>query len=339
MIVARAGVYQRERRRRRRRPGRATLVVGTGQIGRRLGHAILDHPEFGLRLVGYLDDGRRRAQAPPVPRLGHTRELSHWIEELGVENVVVTFGSTNVAGLIEVVRACDRLHCEIFLVPRLFELHSATRETEYVHGVPLVRMRRMPFRRLSWRAKRVVDIACAATAVLVLSPVLLLTAIAVRLEGGPGVLFRQERIGIDGRPFQMYKFRTMAPSTATESRQRWTIAGDPRIGPVGRLLRSTSLDELPQLFNILRGDMSLVGPRPERPYFVEQLSQCHPRYRARHRVPVGLTGWAAVHGLRGDTSIAERVEFDNAYIQNWSLWLDAKIMLRTLGAVLGRTGA
>ena len=338
LVLARAAVYAVERRRRLCGRGDATLVLGTGQIGQRLGRAMLHHPEYGLRLVGYLDDDRRRRAPPPAPLLGRTDELGLWIEVMGVSTVVVTFGSTRVASLVEIVRTCDRMRCEVLMVPRLFELHSSTRDTEYVHGLPVVRLRRAPFRRFTWRVKRAIDVLCSATAIVALAPLFLLCAIAVRLEGGPGVLFRQERVSIDGRRFQMYKFRTMAPATSVEAQQRWTIAGDPRIRPVGRILRSTSLDELPQLVNVLRGDMSLVGPRPERPYFVEQLSQCHPRYRARHRVPVGLTGWAAVHGLRGDTSIPDRVEFDNAYIQNWSLWLDVKIMLWTLGAVLSRTG-
>jgi exopolysaccharide biosynthesis polyprenyl glycosylphosphotransferase len=338
LVVVRGVVYVAERRRRRRRPGRATLILGTGKISRRLGRAMLDYPEYGLRLVGYLDDERRRREPPPVPLLGHTRELARWIEELGVGTVVVTFGAARVASLIDVVRTCDRLRCDILMVPRLFELHSATGCTEYVHGLPVVRLRRAPFRRLSWRVKRVVDVIFSALAMILLAPLFVGCALAVRLEGGPGVLFRQVRVGIDGRHFEIFKFRTMAPASPLESTQRWTIAGDRRVGPVGRLLRATSLDELPQLVNVLRGDMSLVGPRPERPYFVEQLSQEHPRYRARHRVPVGMTGWAAIHGLRGDTSISDRVEFDNAYIQNWSIWLDAKIMLRTLQAVLGRSG-
>ncbi len=337
LVAARGILYLIERRRRRRGGGKATLILGTGQVGRRLGQAMLEHPQYGLRLVGYLDDERRRRDSTPAHLLGRTGELGWWIEKLQVANVVVTFGSTRVAALVDIVRTCDRLRCEVLMVPRLFELHSSTRDTEHVHGIPLVRLRRAPFRRLSWQMKRVVDVVCSATAIIALSPVMLACAIAVRLDGGP-VLFRQERVSVDGRRFQMYKFRTMTPNSSNESEQRWTIAGDPRVRPLGRLLRATSLDELPQLINVLRGDMSLVGPRPERPYFVEQLSQSHPRYSARQRVPAGLTGWAAVHGLRGDTSIPDRVEFDNSYIQNWSLWLDAKIMLRTLGAVLGRTG-
>lgn len=338
LVVTRALAYALLRSSRARLAGSGTVILGTGQVGRRLGQAMLDHPAHGLRLLGYLDDGRRRQTPLPAPLLGSPRELGRVIEELGVGHVVVTFGTVPVAALVDVVRMCDRLRCEILLVPRLFELHTTNRDTEYVQGLPLVRMRRAPFRGLSWRVKRAFDVVASAVLVVVLAPVLAGCALAVRLEGGPGVLFRQERVGIDGRRFQMLKFRSLKPSSAAESQLRWTVAHDPRIGPVGRLLRTTSLDELPQLVNVLRGDMSLVGPRPERPHFVDRLSRHHPRYRARLRVPAGLTGWAAVNGLRGDTSISDRVRFDNAYIQNWSLWLDLKILLRTIGAVLGRTG-
>ena len=338
LIVTRAGSYAVVRWLRMRTTGNVTLILGTGQVGRRLGQAMIEHPEHGLRLVGFLDDGRRRQALPPAPLLGKTHDLGRLIKELGVSHVVVTFGTVRVPALVDVVRTCDRLRCEILLVPRLFELHTTTRDTERVQGLPLVRMRRAPFRRLSWRAKRAIDVMVATVLVALTAPVLLVCAAAVRMEGGPGVLFRQERVGLDGRRFQMLKFRTLRPSSELESQTRWTITHDPRIGWVGRVLRATSLDELPQLVNVLRGDMSLVGPRPERPHFVEQLSRSHPRYQARLRVPAGLTGWAAVNGLRGDTSISDRVRFDNEYIQNWSLWLDVKILLRTIGAVLGRTG-
>ncbi|MEO6715432.1 MAG: sugar transferase, partial [Mycobacteriales bacterium] len=162
--------------------------------------------------------------------------------------------------------------------------------------------------------------------------------IASRIETGPGVLFRQTRVGVDGRAFELLKFRSMKPSSETESQTRWNIGTDARVGRVGRFLRRSSLDELPQLWNILRGDMTLVGPRPERPHFVAQFTESHPRYTARHRVPAGLTGWAQVHGLRGDTSIEDRARFDNFYIENWSLWLDIKIIFWTVSQMLRGDG-
>jgi exopolysaccharide biosynthesis polyprenyl glycosylphosphotransferase len=186
--------------------------------------------------------------------------------------------------------------------------------------------------------KRVFDIVVAVIALIVLSPVLTAAAVAVRIEGGPGVIFRQVRIGRDGKRFELLKFRSMRPANELESQTMWCVATDDRVGPVGKFLRSTSIDELPQLWNIFRGDMTLVGPRPERPHFVEQFSTQFDRYAYRHRVQVGLTGLAQVSGLRGDTSIADRARYDNFYIENWSLWLDIKIILRTFREVLSYRG-
>jgi lipopolysaccharide/colanic/teichoic acid biosynthesis glycosyltransferase len=172
------------------------------------------------------------------------------------------------------------------------------------------------------------------TALIILSPMLITVALAVRLEGGRGVIFQQVRVGRDGKHFYLLKFRSMRPEDDRESQTKWCVAADDRVGPVGRFLRCTSIDELPQLWNIIRGDMTLVGPRPERPHFVELFSAQFDRYAHRHRVQAGLTGFAQVSGLRGDTSIADRARYDNFYIENWSLWLDIKIILRTFREVL-----
>ncbi len=240
--------------------------------------------------------------------------------------------------MVDVIRTCDRLDTEIFIVPRLFELHNVSTDMEDVWGMPLVRLRRAVRRSRGWKLKRAFDLAVATVALVLVSPIMLVAAILVRLEGGPGIIFRQERVGVDGRRFQVMKFRSLKPVDETESQTQWNISQDHRLGPVGRFLRKTSLDELPQLFNIFKGEMSLVGPRPERPHFVDQFCEAYPRYVARHRVPSGLTGWAQIHGLRGDTSIADRARFDNYYIENWSLWLDVKIMLRTVGSVIRGDG-
>jgi len=183
--------------------------------------------------------------------------------------------------------------------------------------------------------KRCLDIACAGFGLVMLSPVFVACAIAVRIETGPGILFRQVRVGRAGKTFTLLKFRTMRPA-GDEAEWRWSIDGDQRIGKIGRLLRRFSLDELPQLVNVLLGHMSMVGPRPERPLFVQDFAHKFSRYTDRHRVATGLTGWAQVNGLRGDTSIEDRVTFDNYYIDNWSMWNDVKIMIRTVLAVLRR---
>jgi exopolysaccharide biosynthesis polyprenyl glycosylphosphotransferase len=324
--------------RRRGRLQQRTLLLGAGTLAGGLATNLVDHPEYGLRPVGMLDDEPLlREDQRTVPLLGGYDALSRVVREEWVDVVIVTYGSLRELSMVPLLRACDRLACEIYFVPRLYEVHSVTRDTEVLWGLPLVRMRRAAFRTGAWPAKRVSDILISATALLLLLPVLLACSLLSRVETGC-VLFRQTRVGLDGRPFTLFKFCSMRPEAPAEASTKWNIGADERVGPVGKLLRRTSLDELPQLINVLRGDMSLVGPRPERPYFVDQFTRRYPWYTARHRVPAGLTGWAQVHGLRGDTSIADRARFDNFYIENWSLWGDIKILIRTAAQVLRAAG-
>jgi exopolysaccharide biosynthesis polyprenyl glycosylphosphotransferase len=227
----------------------------------------------------------------------------------------------------------------MFILPRLYQVTHVGDDMDALGDMPLIRLRRAAYRSWGWRWKRLFDVAGSLAAIALLSPILLACAIVVRLEGGPGVIFRQERVGVDGRLFELLKFRSLRPVNELESQTNWNIAHDSRVSVVGRTLRRYSLDELPQLFNILRGDMSLVGPRPERPYFVAEFDRLYGDYGARHRVPCGLTGWAQVHGLRGNTSIEDRARFDNFYIENWSLWLDLKILLLTVVSVFKSPGA
>ena len=340
VLVLRAVGYSVVRTlRRQRRVRHRTLILGAGRVGAQLADILLDHPEYGLHPIGFLDsDPWLGPKELPLPILGGTDGLYHVLTDHDVNNVVVAFGSMRESALVDVIRTCDRLDTEIFLVPRLFELHHVSDDMDTVWGMPLVRLRRAARRSRGWQVKRAFDVLVSTVALVVLSPILLLAAIAVRLEGGPGIIFRQERVGVDGRRFQVMKFRSLRPVDETESQTNWNIAHDGRLGPVGRFLRKSSIDELPQLINILKGEMSMVGPRPERPHFVDQFCEAYPRYVARHRVPSGLTGWAQINGLRGDTSIADRARFDNYYIENWSLWLDVKIMLRTVGSVFRGAG-
>ncbi|WP_245899708.1 sugar transferase [Geodermatophilus normandii] len=317
-----------------------TLVVGAGQMGVRVAATLLERRNYGLDPIGFLDAGEHDEATAllPIPLLGRYDRLAQVIREQAVRDVIVAYGGTDEDELVDILRTCDRLDVDVFVVPRLFELHHTNRYTDEIWGIPLVRRRRSVYRSPWWRTKRLVDVVVSAVSLLVLLPVLTACAVAVRLEGGPGIIFRQTRVGLDGRPFEVLKFRSLKPVDETESQTNWNIKHDDRLGPVGRFLRASSLDELPQLWNIFRGDMSLVGPRPERPHFVDQFSAHIPRYTARHRVPAGLTGWAQSHGLRGDTSIEDRARFDNYYIENWSPWLDMKIVLKTVGQVLRRQG-
>ncbi len=316
-----------------------TLVLGAGRTGRALGSLIKQHPESGLHMLGYLDRRVSSDATLDAPLLGRPEELSAILRLAKPKALVVAHGRIAEDELVPLVRACHRHRCEVFVVPRLYEVQHVGDGMDFIGDLPLARLRRAAYRTGAWRLKRLFDGLFAAVALVLLSPLLLACAAAVYLEGGKGVIFRQQRVGCDGRLFWLLKFRSLRPVNEGESQTQWNIAHDDRLGRVGRFLRKSSIDELPQLFNILRGDMSVVGPRPERPHFVEQFDVLYPGYNARHRVPSGLTGWAQVHGLRGDTSIDERARFDNFYIENWSLWLDFKILLRTVVSVFTAPGA
>ncbi|MBG0813272.1 sugar transferase [Planomonospora sp. ID82291] len=346
------------RGRRSRRGARPTIMLGTGRHARRLASVLLDHPEHGLAPIGFVDDGppaehttgpasgRSPGRAPGRPagrapeRMSDRPErFAAALREHRVRAVVVASAPVPGTDAPVLARIARDLGCEVFLAPEPGGLLADFLPPhDHVRGFPLLRMRPVPQARPSWRLKRLLDIAVALIGLLVTAPLLALCALAVRCEGGPGVLFRQSRVGLGGRRFQMLKLRTLHPSDPRESETRWSIAGDERVGRVGRLLRRTSLDELPQLWNVLRGDMSIVGPRPERPFFVDQFSRSLPHYASRHRVPAGITGWAQVHGLRGDTSIEDRARLDNHYIDGWTLRSDLKIIARTVGSVLRPSG-
>ena len=337
-ILGRAAAYGLIRGARRRgRLRQRALILGAGTVSGRLAENLQGHPEYGLVPKGMLDDDPLLEEHErPVPVLGGYEALTDAVLEHRVDLVIVTFGSLPESQIVPLLRACDRLVCEILFVPRLFEVHTVTKNTEVLWGIPVVWMRRAPFRTRAWSAKRLSDVVLSGLLLLVLAPVLAACALASRWETG-SVLFRQTRVGLDERSFELLKFCSLRPA-GDEASTQWNIGDDVRVGALGRFLRRTSLDELPQLWNVLRGDMSLVGPRPERPCFVDEFSRQFPWYMARHRVPVGLTGWAQVHGLRGDTSIPDRARFDNFYIENWSMWGDLKILLRTAAQVVRAAG-
>jgi exopolysaccharide biosynthesis polyprenyl glycosylphosphotransferase len=321
----------------RRRFGRCdrTLVVGAGKVGADLVATMLEHPQFGLRPVGVIDSEPVLSRAElPVDVLDE--ELASAITRLGVGTVILAFSDTRDTAAVDAAITAHRLGCTTLVVPRMFELYQDNHDVERLRSYPLVRLGTAPTSRPSWWVKRTVDVVLAALALAALSPLIGLCGLAVLVESGRPVIFRQVRIGMDGRRFRIFKLRSVRPGGIDDSQTKWSVQGDARVGPVGRFLRSTSLDELPQLWNIVRGDMSIVGPRPERPVFVREFSAIHELYWARHRVPAGLTGLAQVHGLRGDTSIADRSRYDNYYIANWSLWLDLKILVLTVGELACR---
>lgn len=338
LVLARIGTTALLRQRRRRSGGSRTLILGIGRVADRLARALRERPELGLDPVGLIGDPTPTGDLTlPLPVLGPLERVAEIAADRSATHLVVAFSGAPDADLVASLRQCWRFGLSVLVVPRLYEMNVSSFRAELAGGIPLVRLRPPAVRRLTWRIKRLLDIVLAGTALLLLLPVYGLCALAVRWETGrDGVIFRQERVGRDGSRFDILKFRSLTPSTDLESAARWNVTDDSRIGPVGRLIRSTSLDELPQLVNVLRGDMSLVGPRPERPYFVETFGARHRGYTQRLRVPAGLTGWAQIHGLRGDTSIDDRASYDNYYIENWSLGLDVSIMLRTVGTLIPR---
>jgi exopolysaccharide biosynthesis polyprenyl glycosylphosphotransferase len=309
-----------------------TLIIGAGEVGQEVARTLRDHPEYGLVPVGFLDDVEDGDL--PLPILGGPEDLEPVAREFSVRRVIIAFGLAREPRMVEILRASDRLPVEVHLVPRFFEL-GVSAEGPYrddVWGIPLVRLRRSALRSFAWRTKRIFDLLVGTGVLVAAGPVMLLLAGAVRLSSPGPILFRQTRVGQRGEPFQVLKFRTLRVNE--DSDVEWSPEGDERVTWMGRVLRRTSMDELPQILNVLRGHMSLIGPRPERPYFVDRFSAEVARYQDRHRVPVGITGWAQVHGLRGDTSIPERVRFDNYYIEQWSLWTDLVILVRTVWLII-----
>jgi exopolysaccharide biosynthesis polyprenyl glycosylphosphotransferase len=325
--------------RRKRWVEHTAIIIGGGPTAAELARLLRRYPQYGLRFAAFVDrvSPKHAINAVPAP-IRQFGELEQAIAATGCDVLIVADVDVPEDELFKALSLPGCAHCDLWIVPRLRNFHSRHGIADHIGAIPVMPARRSTLSGVNWAVKRGFDIVFATVALVVVSPVLLLCALATRIESGPGVLFRQQRVTRDGRTFDLIKLRSLRPADDHESSTNWTVAGDPRIGPVGRFLRRTSLDELPQLWNILRGDMTVVGPRPERPYFVDRFSASHPDYAMRHRVPAGLTGLAQVSGLRGDTPITDRARFDNYYIENWSLWLDVKVILRTAAAVFSGGG-
>jgi exopolysaccharide biosynthesis polyprenyl glycosylphosphotransferase len=337
----------------RRMIGKPVLIMGAGVVGAQVARRLENHPEYGLAPVGFLDEDPRSVAevgGREVPVLGTIDDLEDAVARTGVKNLIVAFSSVADARVSRLIPRCQELGVDVSVVPRMFDLINDRVGYDTVGGLPLLSFRAVDPKGLQFAIKHALDRVLAAVLLILFSPVIALAAFAVKLSSPGPALFKQRRVGRDGRVFDFYKFRSMReppiPSESAvpedSSALDFLLAGDIAPGgvegadrrtAVGRFLRSSSLDELPQLFNVLRGDMSLVGPRPERPEFVELFRNDIIRYGDRHRVKSGITGWAQVHGLRGQTSLAERVEWDNYYIAHWSLGLDLKILALTLVAL------
>jgi exopolysaccharide biosynthesis polyprenyl glycosylphosphotransferase len=320
---------------------RPTLIVGAGQVGARIARRLAARPHYGLRPVGFLDWAPPPAElvgGRPVPVLGEPGDLVGAVRRTGARQVVLAFSAYPDRSLVSLVRTCEALNVDVALVPRLFESTHDHMTYEPVGGLPLLGLRTGRWQGWRVRLKYALDRVAAAVLLVVGAPLMALIAAIILVTMGRPVVFRQRRVGHQGREFDLLKFRTMSASVTAEpsvfdgalDQAPGGVEGQDRRTQVGVLLRRTSLDELPQLVNVLRGQMSLVGPRPERPEFVEMFRETLERYDDRHRVRPGITGCAQVKGLRGQTSLVERIELDNFYIEHWSFVLDAKTLVRTL---------
>jgi len=324
-----------------------TLILGSGQIGARVEGRLRSQPHLGLQPVGYLDSDPPSAEMVPervAPVLGPPTDIREIARRTGAQHVVLAFTSARDHTLLPFIRECEGLRLELSLVPRLFDSVNVHLAMDHLGGLPLLGLHTIDPKGWQFGIKHALDRTFASLLLLLLSPLMLVIAAAVKLSSPGPVLFSQRRIGRDGRDFQILKFRSMTLEPAGQTSDLVLLPNDTAPGgvegtdrrtAVGSFLRNASLDELPQLLNVVRGEMSLVGPRPERPQYVELFGQRVNRYDDRHRVKSGVTGWAQVNGLRGRTSLADRVEWDNYYVQNWSLGLDIKILLMTAW-VLGR---
>jgi exopolysaccharide biosynthesis polyprenyl glycosylphosphotransferase len=306
------------------------LLIGAGEVGQMLLQKIRLNRKLGYQVVGIVDNGRaiNMHVFQEAPVLGVIADIPWIIERYGIDEVIIGLPESSHQELVGIISLCEREKVGIRVFPDVFQIMASEVGIGDLGGLPLLTIRDVALRGWKLTLKRGMDIVIGAVGTVLLSPLMLLTALLVKLESPGPVFFVQERMGLDARPFKMIKFRSMRQD-AEVAGPGWTVEDDPRRTKLGVLLRRLNLDELPQLINVLVGDMSLVGPRPERPVYVEQFRQSIPRYMDRHREKAGMTGWAQVNGLRGDTSIAERTKYDLWYIENWSLALDIKILIRT----------
>jgi exopolysaccharide biosynthesis polyprenyl glycosylphosphotransferase len=312
------------------------LIVGTEDVGRMILQKTRQMPRLGYTVVGFVDgDTEPGHEIMGVPVLGGVEDLPELIEKHKVDEVIIGRPDLSHQEMLAIISRCESGQVGIKIFPDLFQIIATELSIGDLGGLPLLMVRDVALRGWRLTLKRAVDLVGSAAALVVLSPVLMLTALGIKLDSRGPAFYAQERMGLDAKSFWCLKFRSMR-TDAEKDGPGWTTENDPRVTRLGGFMRRLSIDELPQLINVLLGEMSLVGPRPERPVYVEQFRRSIPRYMDRHREKAGLTGWAQVNGLRGDTSIAERTKYDLWYIENWSLWLDFKIMLRTVADIVGR---
>ncbi len=310
---------------------RHLIFVGYSGAAEAFIDRILANPQWGYKISGILDDNKEPGYTyKGIAVLGSTDELEKILENNRLDEIALTLALREYYKLKRIVAICEKSGVHTKFVPDYNDIIPTRPYTEDLLGLPVVNIRHVPLTNsFNMICKRAMDIVGAIVAIIIFLPVMLVTAVLVKTTSKGPLIYKQERVGLHNQTFQMYKFRSMEVQSAKSEKRAWTVRDDPRVTKVGRVIRKTSIDELPQLFNILKGDMSLVGPRPERPFFVEKFREEIPRYMVKHQVRPGLTGWAQVNGYRGDTSIKKRIEYDLYYIENWTMGLDIKILFLT----------
>ena len=289
------------------------------------------NPQWGLKVHGIFDDlVSDNFEYRGIKKIGTLSDLAAYLEKTSLDEVAITLNLNEYHKLEQIVAICEKSGVHTKFVPDYYNFISTNPYTEDLDGLPVINIRNVPLTNtMNKLIKRLIDIIGSIIALILFSPIMLIVAILVKKSSPGPIIFAQERIGLGNKPFKMYKFRSMGVQDPKKEAKEWTTKNDVRVTPVGRVIRKTSLDELPQFWNVLKGDMSLIGPRPERPLFVEKFKEEIPRYMIKHQVRPGITGWAQVNGFRGDTSIRSRIEHDLYYIENWSLGLDIKILFLT----------
>ena len=308
-----------------------TVFIGFSTSAAAYIDRIKSNPQWGLKVHGIFDDlVSDNFEYRGIKKIGTLSDLAAYLEKTSLDEVAITLNLNEYHKLEQIVAICEKSGVHTKFVPDYYNFISTNPYTEDLDGLPVINIRNVPLTNtMNKLLKRLIDIIGSIIALILFSPIMLIVAILVKKSSPGPIIFAQERIGLGNKPFKMYKFRSMGVQDPKKEAKEWTTKNDVRVTPVGRVIRKTSLDELPQFWNVLKGDMSLIGPRPERPLFVEKFKEEIPRYMIKHQVRPGITGWAQVNGFRGDTSIRSRIEHDLYYIENWSLGLDIKILFLT----------
>ncbi len=307
------------------------LVIGANDIGFEFAKKVKTNPQLGYNIIGFVDSYRKGKVLKDYFVIGKVKEFEKVITNNAIDEVIIALQLKDYDQVAEIIFLCEKNGVKAQIIPAYKEFLPAKPYIDSLDEIPLINIRYVPLDEpLNAFMKRLFDIVFSLTVIIIMSPLLVGIALCVKFSSSGPIIFKQERVGVNRKPFMMYKFRSMKVQTEHEEKSKWTVKDDPRKTKVGAFIRKTSLDELPQFFNVLFGQMSVIGPRPERPYFVEKFKEEIPKYMIKHHVRPGITGWAQVNGWRGDTSIKKRIEFDVFYIENWTLSLDIKIIFKTI---------